>query len=320
MTSYEHLPSRGRCDFCEGVDYVVQLRGSDLRLGQTDRLFEICRCRNCGLVSLQPQPDAESLLWHYPGALWEAGEAGRRLPERHRQARALVQRWHPDPGVLLDVGCATGGFLLAMHQIGWQAHGIEVSAQQVQVARQYGADAELCSDFAGYEPRQRFDAITFNHVLEHVPSPRAYLERAAQLLNADGILLVSVPNFDSLSRRLFGPYWTHLDLPRHLFHFTPATLCRLVESLEFQVLHITQHCREDNAIGVRDSLMRWLRHGVLRQPGGGLASPGMDGRSEQHPVLSRAYHSLGDSVAALTEACGVADTFVLIARHPAAIE
>jgi 2-polyprenyl-3-methyl-5-hydroxy-6-metoxy-1,4-benzoquinol methylase len=69
-----------------------------------------------------------------------------------------------------------------------------------------------------------FDAVTFNHSLEHVPDPLLSLRQATRFLRPGGRLAVSVPNFGSWQRRLFGTYWFHLDLPRHLQHFDRSSL------------------------------------------------------------------------------------------------
>jgi hypothetical protein len=78
-----------------------------------------------------------------------------------------------------------------------------------------------------------FDAVTFNHSLEHVAEPIDDLVHARRLLCDGGIVTVSVPNFGSWQRRRFGTYWFHLDLPRHRSHFTPAGLERLFRRAEF---------------------------------------------------------------------------------------
>jgi hypothetical protein len=41
---------------------------------------------------------------------------------------------------------------------------------------------------------------------------------------------IAVPNADSFSRRLYGEYWFAWDPPRHLWHFTKATMEQLLHS------------------------------------------------------------------------------------------
>ena len=71
----------------------------------------------------------------------------------------------------------------------------------------------------------QFDAVTFWHVLEHLENPGEALVAAGRLLKSNGWLVVAVPDYASLQAKLFGKYWFHLDLPRHLHHFESDWLC-----------------------------------------------------------------------------------------------
>ena len=73
---------------------------------------------------------------------------------------------------------------------------------------------------------ESFDLVIIWHALEHVENPLATLNVAARLLRSSGRLVIGVPNFSSWQAQLFGPRWFHLDVPRHLYHFTPQTLER----------------------------------------------------------------------------------------------
>jgi ubiquinone/menaquinone biosynthesis C-methylase UbiE len=84
-------------------------------------------------------------------------------------------------------------------------------------------------------PEESYDALTMWHALEHVPSPMATLRCAWKLLRPGGRLLVALPRFDCLQRDWFGSCWFPLDLPRHLTHFTKATLHRHLETAGFQI-------------------------------------------------------------------------------------
>jgi hypothetical protein len=96
------------------------------------------------------------------------------------------------------------------------------------------------------------------HVLEHLTDPLAAIQRARTLLTDDGRLLISVPNLASLQARLFGPDWLHLDLPRHLFHFTPRSLERLLERSGFRVERIDTFAPEMEVLGFVQSTMNRL--------------------------------------------------------------
>jgi predicted SAM-dependent methyltransferase len=81
---------------------------------------------------------------------------------------------------------------------------------------------------------RHFDVVRLSHVLEHLPSPRKSLGKVHRLLRPGGLLWVEVPNAASLERRLFHRHWCHWDLPRHLYHFTPTTLVRLLRDTGFR--------------------------------------------------------------------------------------
>ncbi len=87
----------------------------------------------------------------------------------------------------------------------------------------YGVDV-VVGDAVTADIEGPFDVVTMWHVLEHLPEPVAALERAAELLAPGGRLIVSVPNNDSWQARLGGDDWLHLDIPRHIYHFTPRSL------------------------------------------------------------------------------------------------
>jgi len=89
----------------------------------------------------------------------------------------------------------------------------------------------------GY-PDRFLDVITMYHVLEHLHNPREALSKAYQLLKSGGLLVVAVPNLDSLQARIFRQRWYHLDAPRHLYHFTPRTLEMLLHEAGFKIVEI----------------------------------------------------------------------------------
>jgi hypothetical protein len=73
------------------------------------------------------------------------------------------------------------------------------------------------------------------------------MERVAEWLKPDGSFYVQVPNIDSAEARMFGTYWHGLELPRHLFHYSPKSLKILAESAGLQVVSL--ETRRNPAVG-----------------------------------------------------------------------
>jgi SAM-dependent methyltransferase len=154
----------------------------------------------------------------------------RREVERHSGLRQ---------GRLLDVGCGTGLFLDEMARTGWRTVGLDPTLSAVRYARQRMRLEVHQGTLQDFSSKELFDVVTFWDALEHTPSPTEELNRANDLLRRGGTLALSVPNWNSLDRRLFGPNWQGLDPPRHLYVFSAATLTALLKKTGFSVAAVS---------------------------------------------------------------------------------
>jgi SAM-dependent methyltransferase len=224
---------------CPVPEAAVLLRGRDRLTGASGE-FAVLGCPACGLAFTEPRLEPEDFETYYPDSYsaYEPNAAavrpslGERIGALQRQAIIRFgpyrEVWKRPPGRLLDVGCGVGDLAAAFGRHGWEAHGIDPSAQAVEHARAAGVDAVAGTLDDAPWPDGHFDAILFNHSLEHVDDPAAAIAAAARLLKRGGLLAIAVPNFGSWQRRLFGSAWFQLDLPRHLQHFDRASLTALV--------------------------------------------------------------------------------------------
>jgi len=71
--------------------------------------------------------------------------------------------------------------------------------------------------------------ITLWDVLEHLPDPSGTLEEVSRIMKSSGVIVVRVPNVDSLDARLFGPSWAGFDLPRHFYVFSKQNINHLLQ-------------------------------------------------------------------------------------------
>jgi SAM-dependent methyltransferase len=197
--------------------------GAPLRPGSSDG-FRTELCRACGARTTLPVPTDADLeiaygTWYRPAEGRFAGLGDRVLRSlRGRLARRL-DRIAP-PGPILDVGAGDGALLDALASIGRETMGLERRSARPDVR-----EAEL-SEIDG-----RFAGIVFWHTLEHLQRAGAALDRAAQLLAPGGIVVVAIPNLDSLQARAFGERWFALDLPRHLVHVPARALIERLRQL-----------------------------------------------------------------------------------------
>lgn len=230
--------------------------------------FAVLRCRDCGLSFTSPQPTKSGLAVYYPEESYYSFQAtdSRTLKERLKDicleemgrypqpakrnilsmfARKLIARMmaknisviipYIENGRILDVGCGSGRFLKWLKEHGWDVSGVDLSEKAAQNAAKSGLNI-FCGQLqdAGFASRH-FDVILINQVLEHVHDPMVVLREANRLLKDGGKLIVGVPNIESYESRIFGKYWSPLDIPRHLFHFSFPVLAAMLDKTGFWV-------------------------------------------------------------------------------------
>jgi SAM-dependent methyltransferase len=214
---------------CPGCGGRLDEKFHEVADPQTREVFTIAACTRCGLGQTFPQPDD---LGKYYGPAYHGGRHS--FTARYcswRRERFVRRTAGPARGRrLLDIGCGDGTFLLGARREGWDVAGTELNPAVAEAA---GLRVwTRLEDAASSAP---FGCITMWHTLEHMRRPRDVLEHAAQWLEPGGTLLVAVPNADGLQARVFGSRWFHLDVPRHLFHFGPDSLSRMVEAVGLEV-------------------------------------------------------------------------------------
>jgi SAM-dependent methyltransferase len=223
-------------------------------------------------------------------------------PERWKERVAEIAQ-HKAGGSLLDLGCSSGGFLRAMKSPSWKLYGIEMSPAVARRAESAaGAQVFVGDILAASYAQASFDVITCFHVFEHLYEPHAVLAKVAEWLKPGGIFYVMVPNIDSAGCRIFGAYWYALELPRHLYHFSPKSLSNLAALVGLERVSLTTYHEvflENSVRYLLDSILR--RAGIPRVPFAKARKPGFYFRLIRKafrltvlPLLNAMAHLAGD--------------------------
>ncbi|HEX9901420.1 MAG TPA: class I SAM-dependent methyltransferase [Acidobacteriota bacterium] len=221
--------------------------GSGRRSVCTKFDLPISSCAGCGLVLADPRLPKQELMKRYRSKEFFAEylAALNAAPDaydldhvrRHYSIPLGLLGRPPRSGArVLDAGCGPGFFIRAAAENGWAVEGVEVAEAAVVYARNVvGVPVQEGAFEEAVLPAGAYDAVTFLDILEHVRDPRAVLEKACRILRPGGKIVVSTPDYRSLSRLLLGRSWAVLSPAEHLYYFTAGTLKRLLAATGFDV-------------------------------------------------------------------------------------
>jgi len=257
------------CACCHATDLAALFKATDYISQDT---FKIIQCQQCGLVMTSPVPDGEAMSRYYPDSYFGAG--GQRFAglgeviirlERERRVRA-IQRFCPQPGRILDVGCGRGVMLHKLKRKGWACYGTELSETLAHQHQMAGIQIfrELNIKNCHF-PGSFFDVVSLWHSFEHLTHPRSTLDEIYRILKPNGVVVLAAPNFGGWLSRWTRQNWFALDVPRHLFHYDRQSLPLLIESHAFHIERILDLSIEQDVFGTAQSLLNMLgfRHNLL---------------------------------------------------------
>ena len=217
---------------------------------------QIYRCDECDYVMTPAATaDAASELYDDPEYFdgWGCNmdfDYGRFELSVHRQVEQYLEfiKAHTQGKSLLDVGTGSGLLPHLARQSGYEVEGTDLSKH---VSETLPAKAGFQVHHGAIEDitfARTYDVITMLHVLEHTSDPLSTLDRAREILNESGYLIVVVPNYRSFDTRVKNllsrfklksrPY-KHLALGHHNYVFSINSLKALGRAANFDIVHHT---------------------------------------------------------------------------------
>ena len=221
----------------------------------TRESFSIMRCSHCGVGWTAPPVPASELQNWYPPTYY--GKQSVRfnaviemLVRFSARRRAQLVARYSSPGPVLDVGCGRGCTLSALGALGYEPLGVELNETAAWHAKhRFGIEVHVGDFLTAPYTAGQFAAIIFWHSLEHLDRPAEAIRHAYELLRPGGLLVVAVPNAESLQARWGGRHWFHLDIPRHYFHFGVHSLHALLTSSGFRIIKTSHLSLEQSPYG-----------------------------------------------------------------------
>ena len=217
----------------------------DLGLSEPAKLV---RCTDCGLIYLSPRPGPGEIGDFYPKNyqenMLELIARAKKSPAMRLGFDMIRRRRTPkliSSGRLLDVGCSNGAYLAALRERGWEVEGVEMDEHAASyAANERGlkvtrGDAESALRTLDSD---RFSVVTMWHLLEHLFDPLEALKQVRRVLKPGGVLMLEVPDISAPPAAWFKKNWFPLDIPRHLYHFSPETLREMLAKAGLKLVEV----------------------------------------------------------------------------------
>lgn len=209
------------------------------------------RCMNCGFVFAKKIPTEKELQDHYSGYNRHRSVSQFTIKKYNELLFEFVK--YKQTGKILDVGCGSGFFMETAIAYGWDCHGTEYSIEAIEFLKAKGHIVYQEPLQVSKNLYESFDVITSFEVIEHLAQPKEHLITIYNLLRPGGLLYITTPNFNGVSRYILKEKWSVISYPEHLNYYTPESLNKMLMKAGFRKKKIIT-----NGISV-DRLVRHFR-------------------------------------------------------------
>lgn len=274
-----------KCDFCNSENYEMLIKSKDYFFDKVPGEFSIVRCLDCNLIYTNPRLQTEELTKYYFKIL-KYGVPSKNLEQKSKKISIfrrydILTEFFNYPflqkkklrklklylyylrikkrikntllippfiknGKILELGCSYGDHLYQLKKLGWDVKGVELNKNAVDYAvKKLNLNVD-CISIEDFESKELFNIIYMRMVLEHLESPKIILKKCYSLLKSNGKLVLIIPDFSGLEGVIYKKYAYILQMPFHLYHFTPNSIKNYLNNLNFKKIKIVhQHFDRD---------------------------------------------------------------------------
>lgn len=236
------------CPVCSNYNNINYICTNALMHKKNEECYEFKKCVSCLTVFLS-NPVQESDLNNYytdnylPYKGAEAWGKYKLFVEKSQENLDLKRvkvvaknRKNKKLFSILDVGCGNPSFLNAIKKnLNVNCTGIDFSDNGWKDKKNSNISLFKTS-VANFNPNQKFDVITLWHYLEHDYNLKETIEKLFYCLNPKGILIIEVPDYDTVLAKRQKQFWQGWHSPRHLTLFSKEGFRKLFSSDKWSIV------------------------------------------------------------------------------------
>jgi 2-polyprenyl-3-methyl-5-hydroxy-6-metoxy-1,4-benzoquinol methylase len=211
------------------------------------------KCRICSLAFRAPRFDAGIYQDLYDNAVADAWT----VDESRRDQKLVSTYLHghmPSAGRILDVGCYTGALLGSMDSR-FEKFGVEINSTAAGIARSK-FNITTWRSLGEIPENVRFNAILATDVIEHLTSPRQFIESLLSRLEEGGFIVITTGDAENFWWKMTGAQWWYCSFAEHISFISKSWLDYYSRALNFRVIK-AQRFR------YKKLRFHWLRYAFL---------------------------------------------------------
>lgn len=209
--------------------------------------FSYAKCSNCSMLYMSPRPgetilqefyEQSSNYQYFNNYIFPASAEARRLKifvPRVDLVIDLCERLNTGRSSLLEIGAGYGFFCEEMHNRKFFEHISAVEATHALADRLAHGNIEVFNDlFENIRFRKKFDVVVSFEVIEHIADPLLHLKRVHDVLEDNGLLILSFPNCDGFDIAMLGKSSDSID-HEHLNYFNAASITKMLKKAGYSI-------------------------------------------------------------------------------------
>jgi SAM-dependent methyltransferase len=223
--------------------------------------YTYVQCLDCGLIYQNPRPKYDEIFLRdayevYEGYIPDYVYSEREHNRWDKELKEIL-RFDKKKTAILDIGSCMGDFLKVSQKYYTDCIGIDVAKNMADYVISNLKLKVYIGSYADMKFSEKFSCVHMSHVIEHIPNPNEWLSKTKDILDDQGILVLSVPNAYSLPRRFHlllknlglikGTWKNSSRTPDHLFEPTIPSLIRVISDNGYKILEYYTYSRRDMA-------------------------------------------------------------------------
>ena len=252
------------CPICSNKESYLII-STNVHMQNDTNIYLFHKCSNCKIVYLKNPPSSKNLNLYYNQEylpysnenMWGKYSNLVSIWQKYLDKKRALFVKHEFKDLLpqtqaLDFGCGNPSFLkLLKMKTGIHCAGYDFSENGWKNQKEKYLDIDLFTgEFNEIKFKQKFDIITLWHSLEHHFEPKKLISQLYKISSDNAILIIEVPNYDSITRFIQKKYWAGYHTPRHSVIYTPETINYLMHQEGWKIQKVYKY-------GTFDSYTFW---------------------------------------------------------------